>query len=58
MTSGRTALLVVAAETERAGLHLRLQLDPVARLGVRLCVTVPFPFMPASQISSKMSRRT
>src|SRR5262249_21493881 len=47
---GRTALLVVVAEAEPAVARLRLQLDPVARLGVPAHVTVLFPFMPASEI--------
>ncbi len=42
--------MVVVAEAEPTVAHLRLQLDPVARLGVPAHVTVLFPFMPASEI--------
>jgi 2'-5' RNA ligase len=50
MAGGRTALVVVVAEAETTVAHLRLQLDPVARLGVPAHVTVLFPFMPPSEI--------
>ncbi len=57
MTGGRTALLVIVAEAEPAVAPLRLQLDPVARLGVPAHVTVLFPFMPASEIRDEVMAR-
>jgi 2'-5' RNA ligase len=54
MAGGRTALLVVVAEAELAVAQLRLQLDPVARLGVPAHVTVIVPFMLASGIRDEV----
>jgi len=49
--------MVVVAEAEPAVAHLRLQLDPVARLGVPAHVTVLFPFMAASEIRDDVMDR-
>ena len=50
-------MIVVVAEAETTVAHLRLQLDPVARLGVPAHVTVLFPFIPASEIRDEVMVR-
>lgn len=49
--------MVVVAEAEATVAHLRLQFDPVARLGVPAHVTVLFPFIPASEIRDEVMGR-
>src|SRR6476646_7301492 len=57
MAGPRTALMVVVGEAEPAVADLRLQLDPVARLGVPAHVTVLFPFIPASEMRDEVTVR-
>jgi 2'-5' RNA ligase len=54
---GRTSLLVIVAEAESAVGQLRLQFDPVARLGIPAHLTILFPFMPASEIHDDVISR-
>jgi hypothetical protein len=49
--------MVIVAEAEPTVAQLRLQLDPVARLGVPAHVTVLFPFIPASEIQGAVMGR-
>jgi 2'-5' RNA ligase len=51
MRSGRTALLVAVPEAEKIVGTLRLDMDPVARLGVPAHVTILFPFIPAADVT-------
>jgi hypothetical protein len=54
----RTALVVLVPEAETAVGRLRLELDPVARLGVPAHVSVLYPFMPAAAIDENVTART
>lgn len=53
----RSALIVVIGEAEQAVGRLRLQLDPIARLGVPAHVTVLFPFLPTAEINDGVMAR-
>jgi 2'-5' RNA ligase len=46
----RTALIVPVPEAEPAVAHLRLEHDPMARLGVPAHITVHFPFAPPDRV--------
>ena len=57
MSSRRTALIVLVPEADLAVGRLRMELDPVARLGVPAHFSVLFPFVPADQISDDLRAR-
>jgi hypothetical protein len=57
MVDCRAALMVVVADAEPAVAHLRLQFDPVARLGVSAHVAVLFAFIPVSEIGVNVLAR-
>jgi hypothetical protein len=54
----RTALIVLVPEAEPAVSQLRVELDPVAQLGVPAHVSVLFPFVPAAEIDEDVVTRT
>lgn len=57
MVTRRSALVVAVEEVEPAVAELRVDLDPVTRLGVPAHVTVLFPFIPAREIDNDVVNR-
>jgi hypothetical protein len=51
-------LVVLVPEAETAVSRLRLELDPVARLGVPAHVSVLYPFLPAAKIDEDVVAQT